>query len=132
MKIAVASNNQIKVSGHLGRAKSFLIYEVENSQVINKETRINTFTHHIQHNHHHEEANHGHIHGEGIHSHAELIEGLKDCSHIIFQSGGWRIIEDLKINNIIPILTDEEFADTAVEKFLKGTLLQKEETDCAH
>lgn len=132
MKIAVASNNQIKVSGHLGRAKSFLIYEVENSQIINKETRINTFTHHVQHDHHHEESHHGHIHGEGIHSHAELIEGLKDCSHIIFQSGGWRVIEDLKLNNIIPILTDEEFADTAVEKFLKGTLLQKEETGCSH
>ncbi len=132
MKIAVASNNQIKVSGHLGRAKSFLIYEVENSQVISKETRINTFTHHVQPDHHHEEAHHGHIHGEGIHSHSELIEGLKDCSHIIFQSGGWRIIEDLKLNNILPVLTDEEFADTAVEKFIKGTLLQKEEIGCSH
>lgn len=131
MKIAVASNNQIKVSGHLGRAKSFLIYEVENSKVINKETIINNFTHHVQHDHR-EGTPQGHIHGEGIHSHAGLIEGLKDCSHIIFQSGGWRIIEDLKLNNIIPVLTDEEFADTAVEKFLNGTLLQKEEIGCSH
>ncbi len=132
MKIAVASNNQIKVSGHLGRTKSFLIYEIENSQIINKVTRINTFTHHVQKDNLHEEIHQGHSHGEGIHSHAELIEGLKDCSHIIFQSGGWRVIEDLKLNNIIPVLTDEELADSAVEKFLQGTLLQKEETGCAH
>ncbi len=132
MKIAVASNNQIKVSGHLGRAKSFLIYDIEDSRVIKKEVRINTFTHHMQHNHQHEENHSTHVHGEGMHSHAELIDGLKDCSHIIFQSGGWRVIEDLKANNIVPVLTDEEIADTAVEKFLSGNLLQKEESGCAH
>ncbi len=132
MKIAVASNNQVKVSGHLGRVKSFLIYEIENSQIIKKEVRPNTFTHHVQHNHQHEEMHQEHVHGEGAHSHAELIDALKDCSHIIFQSGGWRVIEDLKANNITPVLTDEVEADVAVEKFINGTLLQKEESGCVH
>jgi predicted Fe-Mo cluster-binding NifX family protein len=127
MKIAVATNNQKTVTGHIGRCSGFNIYETEGDQIKNKEFRENTFTHHRQGLHHE-----GHHHGGGGrgHGHERLIEGIGDCQYLIFQSGGWRIIEDLKANNIQPIITDEKFADEAVSKFIKGELEEKELTGC--
>ncbi len=129
MKIAVATNDEINLTGHVGRCHGFIVYEVDENKIINKEIRQNNFTHHhSSHNHNHE-----HHHGEGHrHGHENLIEGLKDCSYILFQGGGWRLIEDLKANNIIPILTSENNADEAVIKFLKGELVNEENLTCNH
>ena len=134
MKIAVATNEQQKrVMGHLGRCRYFLIYDTDESGITGKEVRENTFTHHMMHggeDHHHGE---GHQHGGGHgHSHAALVDALQDCEYIIFQSGGWRVIEDLKAGNITPVLTDETEADEAVQKFLKGELEEKEDGSCHH
>jgi hypothetical protein len=64
------------------------------------------------------------------HSHENLIEGLKDCKALIFNHGGWRIINDLKENNILPLLTDEIDAEIAVKKYLDGKLIVNEENVC--
>jgi predicted Fe-Mo cluster-binding NifX family protein len=129
MKIAVATNEQQKrVMGHLGRCRYFLIYDTNESGIVGKEIRENTFTHHMAHGGEHHQ-HHGEGHG---HSHTALVDALKDCKYIIFQSGGWRIIEDLKAGNITPVLTDESIADEAVEKFLKGELEEKEDGACHH
>jgi len=74
-----------------------------------------------------------HHHGEGhSHGHQSLINALSGVETIIFQSGGWRVIEDLKKNGIKPFLTDETIADNAVEKYLKGELIEKLENECNH
>ena len=141
MKIAVASNNQQTVARHVGRCRGFLIYEVDEEKVINKNYIENTFTHHRMQTleeHNHEEVHYGHHHGEGHghghggHSHQALADALQGCAALIFKSGGWRLIEDLQANNIIPILTDEKFADEAVQKYLKGELETKEDNTCHH
>jgi len=130
MKIAIASNDLKHVTGHLGRCKSFIIYNAESGKITGKEIRQNTFTHHSQGNH---GEQHHHEHGEGHHhSHAALVDALKDCEAVIFQSGGWRVIEDLKAGNIVPFLTDERMADEAAEKYLKGELSPKEDNTCDH
>lgn len=132
MKIAVASDNQINVTGHLGRCRGFLIYEIQDDKIINKEYRDNVFTNHWQHGHgeHNEhEGSRGQGHGNG---HARLVEGLKDCSTVIFSSGGWRVIDDLNKAGIIPFITDELIADDAVNKFIKGELVENEDGVCSH
>ena len=135
MKIAVATNNRTNVTGHLGRCRSFIVYDITDGKISGKEFRDNTFSHHHSHGHeHHGEAGaqgHGSHNGEGGgHSHAGLIEILSDCSVAIFQSGGWRVVEDLEANKIKPFLTDETVADTAVEKYLKGELEEKTDNTC--
>ena len=45
-KIAVATNDNVLVAGHVGRCKAFLIYETDGSKIISKEIRENSFTHH--------------------------------------------------------------------------------------
>lgn len=127
MKIAVATNDNLKVAGHVGRCKAFLVFETEEKKILNKVIRINSFTNHGQHGHHHHEHNHGEGHGHGHHN---LIEGLKDCDVLIFNHGGWRLINDLKANNIEPILTDEPIAEEAVLKYLRGELVINEENVC--
>lgn len=127
MKIAVATNDNIKVAGHVGRCKSFLVFETENKAIISKEIRTNSFTHHNQPVHQEHQDKHSEMHGHGHHN---IIEGLNDCEVLIFNHGGWRLIEDLKTNNIKPILTDELLAESAVEKYLLGTLVVNEGNAC--
>jgi predicted Fe-Mo cluster-binding NifX family protein len=127
-KIAVASNDGTRVTGHIGRCKLFVIFTIDDSKIVNKEIRENVFTHHRQHRHNEE-----HHHGEGHshrHGHSGLIEALSDCKVLIFQSGGWRIIDDLKQNNIIPVLTNEPLAEEAALKYSKGELEIRDENVC--
>ena len=131
MKVAVASNNHVNVSGHLGRCKAFVVFETNENEILNREIRENTFRHHEHHGNHEHHEGHQHEHGEGhSHNHNALIEIIKDCDHVIFQSGGWRVIEDLKASHINPILTDEGDAEEAVKKFLTGSLVSKEDNTC--
>ena len=130
-KIAIATNDEINVAGHPGRCRAFMIYEIINGVIENKECRENTFTHHRAGNtgeehYRHEDNNH---HG---HSHETLIIALKDCSFFIAKSGGWRIVEDLKNNNITPLFTSVEQIETAVELFLNGELKNDVELVCHH
>ena len=125
MKVAVATNNEKTVAGHLGRVGGFLIYKIKDGKVVDKEFRENNFT-----NHGHGHEHHGHNGGGHNHGHHRLIEGLGDCKNLIFKSGGWRIIDDLEAHGIHPIITDEKFADEAIDKFIKGELEELELEDC--
>ncbi len=40
-KIAVATNDQRRVTGHIGRCRSFMIYEIDGEKIIGKELREN-------------------------------------------------------------------------------------------
>lgn len=128
MKIAVATNDETRIAGHVGRCNAFIVYTINDAKIIKKEVRENTFTHHKQHRHH-GEHNHGEGHSHG-HGHSRVIDALKDCEALIFTSGGRRIVEDLKSNNIKPILTDEPLAEQAALKYALGELEAKDENIC--
>ena len=125
-KIAVATNDQNTVTGHIGRCRSFVVVDIDAGKVVNRETRENTFTHHrMGHEHQHH-----HGHGEGHHSHEGLINGLRDCRYLISSGGGWRVVEDLKQNNIETLFTDIRLIDEAVDKFIKGELVNLDDLTC--
>lgn len=128
-KIAIATNNGIKVTGHIGRCKSFMIYDVNGKNILNKELRENVFTHHRMPNQHQE---HHHYREVGRHSHTGLIEGLKDCSYLISHGGGWRVVEDLKMHNITTLFTNVELIEDVVNKFIKGELKNDADLVCKH
>jgi len=127
-KIAVATNDQQRVTGHIGRCRAFVVYEINGEKIIDKEVRENKFTHHRMahqsHQHHGE--------GEGRHSHEHLINGLKDCIYLISSGGGWRVVEDLKQHNITTLFTDVELIDDAISKFIRGELKNEESLVCEH
>ena len=113
MKIAVATDDFVNVTGHVGRCKGFIIFDIENQKIKNVEERENNFTHHKLKN------NHSNSHE---HSHNNLLEGLKDCSQLICTSAGWRLREDLESAKKEVIFTSEKIAEDAVKKLLDGTL----------
>lgn len=119
-KIAVATDDYLTITGHIGRCNGFIIYELADSKIINRIEKENKFTAHKigEHDHH------------GEHSHARLIEALSGCSHLICTSAGWRVVEELNSFQIEVIFTDESDADTAVQKFIEGELEINEDGTC--
>jgi predicted Fe-Mo cluster-binding NifX family protein len=127
-KVAIASNDQKRVTGHIGRCRSFVVYEIDGNKIVNREVRENLFTNHRmmhQNNQHHGE-------GEGRHSHVHLINGLKDCSYLISSGGGWRVVEDLKQHNITPLFAEVELIEDAINMFIRGDLKNNSELTCNH
>ncbi|NWF49744.1 MAG: iron-molybdenum cofactor biosynthesis protein [Ignavibacteriaceae bacterium] len=126
-KIAIATNDQKRVTGHIGKCRAFMIYEIDGEKIVNKELRENLFTNHMRGGEHH------HHHGEGDgNRHTHLIEGLKDCKFLICSGGGWRVVEDLKKHNIETLFTDIELIEDAVNKFIKGELKNETDLVCNH
>jgi predicted Fe-Mo cluster-binding NifX family protein len=126
-KIAIATNDQQRVTGHIGRCRSFMVYEIDGEKILSKELRENNFTNHRR------GGEHQHSHGEGgEHRHTHLIEGLKDCKYLISSGGGWRVVEDLKQHNISTLFTDVEMIEEAVNKFIKGELKNETNLVCDH
>jgi predicted Fe-Mo cluster-binding NifX family protein len=126
-KIAIATNDQLRVTGHIGRCRAFMVYQIDDEKIIGKELRENNFTNHRKGGEHHQH------HGEdGGHRHTHLIEGLKDCKYLISSGGGWRVVEDLKQHNISTLFTDVEMIEDAVNKFIKGELKNETNLVCDH
>lgn len=109
MKIAITSQNQRTVSGHAGRATRFVVYEVENGNVLNKELlevdQQNTL---------HEFFHNPRIPGK---RHPVL-----DANVVITGSMGPGFIHHMAEFGIEPVMTDERDLDIVVQKYLDGTL----------
>ncbi|KUG26804.1 hth dna-binding protein [hydrocarbon metagenome] len=129
MKVAIATDDYKSVTGHVGRCNGFLIVTVENGNIKETEERENNFTNHGRGNH---GQGHGHHHHGEEHKtgHQRLAEGLKDCSHLICHGVGWRLVEDLTVAGIKPILTNEEDALQAAIKLENCTLEILEDAEC--
>ena len=130
MKIAIATDDYVNVTGHVGRCAGFLVYEVENGEIKNEEKRENNFTNHGRGGEHGHGKGHGHNNEHGKGGHQRLAEGLSDCSHLICHGAGWRLVDDLKSENVELVLTPETDAKTAAVKLEKGELIIDENLTC--
>lgn len=131
MRIAIASNDRKRVAGHIGRCRTFMLFDVENGTVRPAGVRENGFTAHHDGGaaHEHEAGEHRHGEGAGAH-HARLTEGLKDCAALICAGGGWRAVEDLRAHRIDVLFTDVEGVEEAAARFADGTLVHDAERTC--
>ncbi len=123
MKIAVASDNGQNISSHFGRTRGFVIFDIENSSIKNREYRNNTFTGHAR-GIEHEHGNYDH--------HSLILEALSDCKIVISHGMGRRIYDDLKDAGIEVFVTDETDTNRAVELFLNNKLTDNPELVDAH
>lgn len=124
-KIAVASDDGIHVTGHVGRCEMFIVFNTVDGKIQNVEKRVNNFTRHRSGHHH----NHGHS-PEHSGKHYGLLEGLKDCDTLICSAAAPSLINDLEENGINVILTDEMDSTRAVELFLDGNLKNDPSKSC--
>ncbi len=116
MKIAVSSQNQTTVTGHLGHCQKFWIYDVEETTIQNKQllqlTKAQSF---------HESS-------------PKETHPLDNVQVLISGSMGNGLSLRLESKGIKPIVTTESDPDTAVTDYLRGSLIVKtqEERDRDH
>ena len=112
MKVAIASDDKITISHHFGRAKGFMIFEIDDNKIINEEYRDNI----------------GKSNGEcGSCNHSMMIDNIKDCQVVISYGMGQHIYNDLTENNIRAVVTEEKTVKDALNKFLDKTLTNRTE-----
>lgn len=107
MKIAVASDDATTISEHFGRARGFMVFEIQKDAIVGQEYRENI----------------GRSTGE-CHScnHETMIRNIADCAVVISYGMGQRIYTDLMTHYITPVVTNERTVHDAIQKFLKNEL----------
>ena len=111
MKIAIASDDKNLISHHFGKAKGFIIFDINNGNV-KEEYRENI----------------GKNTGEcGSCNHTAMINNIKDCQVVISYGMGQRIYLDLVNNHISPVVTEEKSVKEALNKFLKNQLKNRKD-----
>jgi predicted Fe-Mo cluster-binding NifX family protein len=110
MKVAIASDDQKTISHHFGRAAGFVVYEIKDGKAGGSEYRQNI----------------GKSKGEcGTCDHGAMIKNVADCKFVISHGMGQSIYNDLTAKGIIPLVTDEDSVDTALEKFMGESLINR-------
>lgn len=122
MKIAVSSDDGKTVCGHFGRCNVFIVFDVVGDRIRSKEFRRNYYIHRGL-----GEYSSDHKPDERNLSHQEVLWILNDCHSVVSQGMGRNVIDDLKEKNIEPIITDEVNAETAVQAYIEGKLVNRSE-----
>jgi predicted Fe-Mo cluster-binding NifX family protein len=123
MKIAIASDDQQTIASHFGRTRGFLIYNIDQNKVINREYRINDFTGHARGM---EGADHS------MDRHSPILAALHGCQAVIARGMGRRIYDDLQSAGIEAFIVNEENADQALQLYLQNVLQDNPDKGCEH
>lgn len=130
MKIAAVSDDGVTTSQHFGRASVYVVFTVENGEIVSREQR--------------EKPGHrqfaGEEHGEGVASfqghgydpqsqdrHARMAGAISDCQVLIARGMGAGAYDSLRRAGIRVIMTDEPQIEEAVKAFLSGRLVDHPE-----
>jgi predicted Fe-Mo cluster-binding NifX family protein len=126
MRIAVITNDGKTISQHFGRAPHYLVFTVEDGEIVEKELRDKVgHRQFAQESHDHESENDPRGHGFGAHSdakHVRMIEPIQDCEAIIVRGMGRGAYLAMEQANIRPIVTELADAEDAVKAYIGGTL----------
>lgn len=114
IKIAFATDDLVNISAHLGRAKKFLVYTIQDGHVTSKEERVKP-----AHDHAHEE---GHDHNDG-HFHNSMVETVKDCQVVIARGMGKPAFENVERAGMQAIVTGISTIEEALQAYREGSLL---------
>lgn len=115
MKIAVPTDDGKRIAEHFGRAQSFVIFEVNNGEVISKEII---------------ESDAPHARGEHGQGRGWFMDGLSGCEVVIAAGMGRRAIAHFQEAGIKPIFTDVTDAEQAVKAYAQGNLETCDQPDC--
>lgn len=105
MKIAIASSDGKTLAQHFGRCKGFVVFEVENGEVVTREYRDNVFSEHQG----------AHDGGEGNCAPTDL---LRDCDVVVASGMGPRAYRRLKEQGKKVIIAAEDDVESIVSKIL--------------
>jgi len=103
IKIAVPTNDRLKLAERSGRAKEFAVVEVKNGQITNISYREN-----------HHDHNYDHSHGDHAHGHQDIVDALNDCAAVVGRKFGPHFAGDFHKAGIKLMLSKEEQIEAAV------------------
>jgi predicted DNA-binding protein (UPF0251 family)/predicted Fe-Mo cluster-binding NifX family protein len=116
MNIAVSTADGRTICGHLGKCKSFIIYETDGKEIKNKRLLTSGG------------ACPGH--GEESQGHAHNVSPFAGCHAVITQGMGQGMLNGLVQAGIQPVITDQTDPDMAVKLFLGGGLTGTSKSTC--
>jgi predicted Fe-Mo cluster-binding NifX family protein len=119
LKIVVVTDDEKTISLHFGRAQHYLVFTIENSQIISQELRDKVSHHHDAHDHAHEQH-----HGEGADDkHNSMLASITDCEALLARGMGRGAYLALEAAHIKPIVTDIPSAEEAVQAYIRGDIV---------
>ena len=125
MKIAVITEDGKTISQHFGRAPYYLVFTVEEGEIVQQELRDKVGHRQFAQELHDHDHNDPRGHGFGAHSdakHVRMIESIKDCEVIVVRGMGRGAYLAMEQANIRPFVTDIEDAEEAVQAYIDNTL----------
>lgn len=104
MRIIIPTNDKITLAERSGRAKWFLIFDIENQLIKSTEELAN---------------NHDHSHSSGWgHSHADMVKLFVDCQLMITKKAGPNFRLELQEANIKVEIVESNLITEALEPYL--------------
>ncbi len=127
MKIAIVTLDGRTISQHFGRSPYYIIYTIENNEIVAQELRKRGTGHFAPNQEHHHEENHDHSQGHGVgaeadRKHATMAQEIADCDVLIAGGMGIGAYNSFTNAGLKVIMTDEVSASEATAKYLKGEL----------
>lgn len=139
MKIAAISDDGKTISAHFGRARHYLVYTVEDGEIVDRELRDKAGHHEFaghehhgghehDHDHHGRDDPRGHGFGRGAgRRHAQMISAIEDCDLLLARGMGQGAYLALQEANITPITTELKMIEDAVQAYLAGEIVDRPE-----
>ncbi len=115
LKIAVITDDQETVSPHFGMARYYMVYEIKDGVIINKEAKEKPF-------HNREGMNHTHRGADEASVHANMLSGVSDCEALISRGMGRGMYFSILQMGIKPYVTSTALVDDAIKEYIQGTL----------
>lgn len=123
-RIAVASDDEVSISQHFGRAAYYVVVAVEEGKVVAKETRSKA-GHQTFAAHEPPKLAPGDRHGYDAGSdvrHESMAMAISDCQVLLVGGMGWGAYEAMNSYGIETIATDVRDIEEAVKLYLAGKL----------
>ncbi len=120
LRIAVPTEDGERISAHFGQAPRYIVFTVEDGQVVRREERPKAHHSHHDHGHHHHDHDNGHGHGHGHHF-QDMIANIRDCQVVIVGGIGQPGYQRLLAAGYEVYLTGGRI-DDAVQAYLQGRL----------
>jgi predicted Fe-Mo cluster-binding NifX family protein len=118
MRIAVSTEDGVSICGHLGKCRSFIVYDTQNGAVSAKKLiNIGGVC-----------PGHGHDAHEAGHSHN--VSPFEGCHAVITQGMGQGMLNALAGSGIRPVITRLNDPDEAVRLYLDGGLQESATSSC--
>lgn len=123
MKIAFITDDGQTISQHFGRAGAYLVVQVAEGQVLDREMRDKLGHQHFVIEGREPARNHGSGLDAASHrKHGQMAEAIQDCDVIICGGMGRGAYQSMQAYGIKPIVTEKTDIEEALQAFLEGKL----------